>query len=272
MIHTTHTILITGGSSGIGAATARMLAADGMTVYAASRRGTIEGSDFDGRIIPVKLDVNDEALTIKAVNDIVEKHGTLDAVVVNAGNGIAGSVEDSDDEEVRYQFETCCFGALKTIRACMEVFRKQGYGRVITITSVAAIVPLPYQGIYSGVKAAMLSITENLRMETSHLGDIQFCSVLPGDVRTEFTCARKIVKKAATSPYADEFQRAMKVIEKDETTGMSADIIARAVLRQLRRRRMSVRVIPRIDYALVGLLMRLIPECIKLPIIKALYR
>ena len=81
-------VLITGGSSGIGAATARILAEKGMTVYAASRRGSSEASDTPG-VVPVRLDVNDEAATRALVEEIVAREGRLDAVVVNAGNGIA---------------------------------------------------------------------------------------------------------------------------------------------------------------------------------------
>ena len=126
--------LITGGSSGIGAATALTLAKAGIKVYAASRRGTTPVEH--PLVVPVRLDINDEAGTEKVVADIVNADGRLDAVVCNAGAGIYGPVENTTDAEVREQFETTYFGSLKTIRTCIPVFRKQGCGRIITITSV----------------------------------------------------------------------------------------------------------------------------------------
>ena len=83
--------LISGGSSGIGAATSRLLAEAGITVYAGSRRGTVEKPA--PRIIPIQLDVNDEASLKSAVERIIGEQGHLDAVVCNAGNGIYGPIE-----------------------------------------------------------------------------------------------------------------------------------------------------------------------------------
>jgi NAD(P)-dependent dehydrogenase (short-subunit alcohol dehydrogenase family) len=113
--------LVTGGSSGIGAATARLLASSGIKVYAGSRRGTFEPA-CEG-VVPLQLDVNDTASLEAAVQEILSREGRLDAVVCNAGNGIYGPVEGTTDQEARYQFETNYFGALNTIRACLPVFR-----------------------------------------------------------------------------------------------------------------------------------------------------
>ncbi len=262
-------VLITGGSSGIGAATAKLLASEGMTVYAASRRGTSDGQ-ADG-VIPVKMDVNDEASTREVVERIIGEQGRLDAVICNAGNGIFGPVEGTTEEEARYQFETCYFGSLKTIQAALPVMRSQGFGRIITITSVMAILQLPFQGFYSSVKAALLSLSESLSMELKGTG-IECCSILPGDVATGFTSARKFnASVTEASPYWDWMQRNKAKIEHDELSGMKPEVIGKAVLRQLKKRHMSVRVIPRIDYWAVGLLVRILPERAKLSLLKALY-
>ena len=267
---TIQVVLVTGGSSGIGAATARILADAGMKVYAGSRRGTVETPH--PRIVPVKLDVNDAPLTEAVVADIVRQEGRLDAVVCNAGNGIYGPVEGTLEEEARAQFETNYFGALKTIQACLPVFRRQGAGRIITIISVMAVLQLPFQGFYSSVKAALLSLSESLSLELKGSG-IQCCSILPGDVRTGFTSARKlnVAAQDPQSPYQERMERNLKKVEKDELGGMQPEVIARAVLKQLRRRKMSVRVIPRLDYAFVGLLTRILPEKSKLSLIALLY-
>ena len=263
-------VLVTGGSSGIGAATARLLALSGMKVYAGSRRGTLE-KPTEG-VVPVKMDVNDATGTEAVVADIVAREGRLDAVVCNAGNGIYGPVEGTLEEEARSQFETNYFGALKTIQACLPVFRSQGFGRIITVTSVMAILQLPFQGFYSSVKAALLSLSESLSLELKGSG-IECCSILPGDVATGFTGARKlnVAAQKPDSPYRTRMDRNLKKIEADELGGMAPEVIGRTILKQLKRRHMRIRVIPRIDYAAVGALVRFLPEKSKLALLNFLY-
>ena len=221
-------VLITGGSSGIGAATAKVLARAGMKVYAGSRRGTT--TETHPGIVPIKLDVNDAETLRATVDQILEADGRLDAVICNAGNGIYGPVEYTTEEDARAQFETCYFGALKTIQACLPVFRKQGHGRIITVTSVMAVLQLPFQVFYSSAKAAMLSLTEGLRMELKGTG-IQCCSILPGDVATGFTQARKVNAVEGT-PYDKAVEKNLRKIEKDELGGMKPEVIAKAILKQ----------------------------------------
>ena len=263
-------VLLTGGSSGIGAATAHLLASAGMKVYAGSRRGTIDRPQ-EG-IVPVKLDVNDASRTEAVVAQIVEAEGRLDAVICNAGNGIYGPVEGTLEDEARSQFETTYFGTLKTIQACLPVFRKQRFGRIITITSVMAILQLPYQGFYSSAKAALLSLSQSLSMELKGSG-IECCSILPGDVATGFTAARKINRAGAApdSPYRERMERNLAKIEHDELGGMSPEVIGRAILKQLSRKHMAVRVIPRADYKLIGMLVRLLPAKAVLSVVSRLY-
>lgn len=263
-------VLLTGGSSGIGAATAHLLASAGMKVYAASRRGTID-CEQEG-IIPVVLDVNDAAGTEALVARIVQAEGRLDAVVCNAGNGIFGPVEGTADQEARAQFETTYFGSLKTIQACLPVFRRQAFGRIITVTSVMALLQLPYQGFYSSAKAALLSLSQSLALELKGSG-IQCCSVLPGDVATGFTAARRKTRAAQdpASPYKEKMEKNLRKIEHDELGGMSPEVIGKAILRQLRRRKMAVRTIPRLDYKLVGVLVRILPSKWAISVLSLLY-
>jgi NAD(P)-dependent dehydrogenase (short-subunit alcohol dehydrogenase family) len=263
-------VLLTGGSSGIGAATAHLLAKAGMKVYAGSRRGTID-TPQEG-IVPVKLDVNDAAGTEAVVADILSREGRLDAVVCNAGNGIYGPVEGTTEEEARSQFQTTFFGSLKTIEACLPVFRKQGFGRIVTVSSVMGILPLPYQVFYSCAKSALLFLTEGLAMELDGTG-IQCCCVLPGDVATGFTQARKLNTAAqdADSPYKEKMDKNLAKIEKDEQGGMSPDVIGKSILRQLQRKNMRARVIPRLDYGLVGFVVRICPVKWRLKLINLLY-
>ena len=140
----------------------------------------------------------------------------------------------------------------------------------MTITSVMAILQLPYQGFYSAAKAALLSLSESLSMELRGSG-IQCCSVLPGDVATGFTAARKFTAASQEPDCPYHWQENLAQIEQDERGGMKPEVIGRAILRQLQRRKMAVRVIPRADYRLVGLAVRLLPEGWKLSLLKRLY-
>ena len=263
-------VLLTGGSSGIGAATARLLVQAGMKVYAGSRRGTVE-TPMDG-LVPVKLDVNDASGTEAVVADILAREGRLDAVICNAGNGVYGPIEGTLEEEARSQFETTFFGSLKTVEACLPVFRKQGHGRIVTVASVMSILPLPYQSFYAAAKAALLSLTESLQMELAPFG-IRCCCILPGDVATGFTGSRKmnVAAQSEDSPYKARMAKNLSKIEADEQGGMAPEVIGKAILRQLKRRKMRVRVIPRIDYGLVGVLVRILPAAWRLKIVNRLY-
>ena len=175
-------------------------------------------------------------------------------------------------EEGKYQFETCFWGAHRTIRAVLEPMRKQGYGRIITISSVAAVVPIPFQAFYSAVKSSVLIYTKALSLELKPYG-IQCCSILPGDTKTGFTSARKFVKASAdeTSVYYKKTKESVGRMEHDEQNGMHPDKIAKAVLRQLQRRRMAATSTPRIDYKAVNLLVRLLPTKLMLWIVGKIY-
>lgn len=151
-------ILLTGASKGIGKATAELLMQRGAKVYGASRSGGEQQKDelSKGEIIPVIMDVNNESDIAAVVRRIVAENGKLDAVICNAGNGIAGAIEETSIDEMRYQFETNFFGVVKTIQSCLPIFRAQGYGKIITVSSLAGIIPIPYQTFYSSVKAALM--------------------------------------------------------------------------------------------------------------------
>ena len=263
---TTQVVLLTGGSSGIGAATALLLAKEGMKVYATSRSGKAPSHQL---IVPMVMDINDEKSVEDGVKAILEAEGRIDSLVCNAGNGIGGPVECTSDEEARYQFETCFFGTMKTIRAVLPHMRERKCGRIITVTSVAAVIPIPYQAYYSSVKAALLMLTRALSLEVKPFG-IQCCSILPGDTKTSFTAARKKIAHVDEA-YRETMERSVGKMEKDEQNGMSPDVIGRAIVRQLKRRRMRPTVTPRLDYRFIYILSRLLPERLMKWVVGLLY-
>lgn len=267
-------ILLTGGSSGIGLEVAHQLMDKGARVYSASRRIGVaqKAAQGNGEIIPVQLDINNEEQTKLVVERILQENQRLDVVICNAGNGIAGAVEDTSSDEVRYQLETNFFGAVKTINACLPVFRKQGYGKIMSTSSVAAIVPIPYQAFYSAGKSALLTFMQALSLEIKPFG-IQCCTVLPGDTKTEFTSARKYTEASQMfgSVYSQRMKKSVDKMIRDEETGMSASFVARKMVKQIMSKRMKNILIPGVQYKLICWLFNVLPARLRLWCVGQLY-
>jgi NAD(P)-dependent dehydrogenase (short-subunit alcohol dehydrogenase family) len=267
-------VLITGASAGIGLATATLLMNSGAKVYAASRRGgdKQKAASGEGEIINISLDVNDETSLKQTVEQIVKENGRLDVVISNAGNGIAGAIEDISSEEVKYQFETNFFGAVKTIQACLPVFRNQGYGKIITVSSVAGVIPIPFQTLYSASKSALLTFMRALSLEVKPFG-IQCCTVLPGDTKTSFTSARKFAEKAQnpSSAYYKKMTTSISRMEKDEQNGRPAEFVAKKMVAQVYKKNMCFTVIPGLEYKIFNWLFKVLPTRTSVWIVGMLY-
>lgn len=267
-------ILLTGGSAGIGRATAEYLMQQGYTVYAASRRGSenVEDPFSGGRIIGLCADVTDKNSLDVAVSRIIEEQGELSAVICNAGNGIAGSVEDTSLEEARYQMETNFFGVFNTVQACLPVFREQKHGRIIAISSVAAIAPIPFQGFYSASKSAIMLLMQALSMEMKPY-NVKCTCILPGDVKTDFTASRKYTEASELpgSAYTEAMRVAVQTMEKDEQNGMKPIVIAKAIAKVLKQENPSHVVVPTFTYKLLCLIMKLVPTSLKVWVISKMY-
>lgn len=267
-------VLITGASSGIGLSAALQMMEKGVKVYAASRRGgeNQKATNGVGELIHVKMDVNNEEEIKAVISKITTENKTLDAVICNAGNGIAGSVEDTSAEEMKYQFDTNFFGTVKTINACIPVFRKQGYGKIIATSSVAAIVPIPFQAFYSAVKSALLVFMQALSMELKPYG-IQCCTILPGDTKTDFTSARKFTaaSQSEKSVYYSTMKKSVGKMEKDEANGVAPSKVASKMVDQVFKKNMNVMVVPGIDYKLICFLFNRLPAKTRLWAVGMLY-
>ena len=216
--------IITGGSSGIGLATAREMFADGFTVYEISRRA--EGPNA---VRHFSCDVTDEAAVQKTVAAIRAEAGTIDVLVNCAGFGISGAVEFTELADAKRQIEVNFFGMVNMNKAVIPVMREQGFGRIINLSSVAGTIPIPFQTYYSASKAAINSYTMATANEIKPFG-VQMCAVQPGDMATGFTAARK---KSAVGDdiYEGRISRSVAGMEKDETTGSSPDVAGRFIRR-----------------------------------------
>jgi NAD(P)-dependent dehydrogenase (short-subunit alcohol dehydrogenase family) len=240
-------VLITGASSGIGRACAEHLAARGWRVFAGQRRPTAMD-----RVEAVELDVNDEASIARAVAEVVQKAGRLDAVVNNAGNAYMGSVEDTSIDEARAQLETNFFGVLRVCRAVLPQLRAQGGGRIVNISSLAGVLGLPFSGLYSASKFALEGMTESLRLETRGFG-VHVSLVEPGDFDTGLPAARRLTAESQSSPvYRDFLARIQKAQEADEAVAPRPIGVARIVERILGARR------PKLRYGVGRLMQRIV--------------
>ena len=206
-------VIITGGSSGIGLCTAAALRDRGCKVYELSRRD----SEVAG-ITHIKCDVTDEAQIAAAVGQVMTENGRIDILLNNAGFGISGAVEFTDTADVRRLFDVNFFGMVRMNRAVLPLMRRQGGGRIVNLSSVAAPVPIPFQTYYSAGKAAVNSYTMALSNEVKPFG-ISVCAVMPGDIKTGFTSARQ-KNIAGDDIYGGRITRSVAGMEKDEQTGM----------------------------------------------------
>ena len=242
-------IVVTGATSGIGRAAAAMFKERGGQVVCIARRP----SDlFDSFV----ADVSDEEQVSAAIGRILQKYGRIDILVNNAGFGISGAVEDTALPDARAIFDVNFFGAFNVIKAVLPAMRSAGGGTIVNVSSVAATLAIPFQSFYSASKAALSSLSSALRCEVAPFG-IKVTSVLPGDVKTGFTAARK--KSSQPSVYEERASRAVAAMERDEEGGMSPRVIARDIVRLAAMRRPPVCKVGGRKYALLVGLSKILP-------------
>jgi len=185
-------IIITGASSGIGAATARAFAAAGARVALAARdaaRLEQVARGLPGQPLVVPTDVTDDAAVAVLVERTVAAFGGVDIVINNAGVGLAAPVAELPAEDLRRALAVDLFGPLALTQAALPHMRRRGRGQLIYVSSVVGLRALPYLGGYAAAKAALDRLTESLRVELRGSG-IAVTLVRPGTTRTEFSAHR----------------------------------------------------------------------------------
>lgn len=214
--------VVTGASSGIGRCTAVALRDMGCKVYDLSRRNIpLE------KVTHIKTDITDENQVVSAVKEIIANDGRIDILVNCAGFGISGAVEFTTTEEAKKQFEVNFFGAVTVTRTVLPYMREQKNGRIVNISSVAAVAHIPFQTYYSASKAAMESYTCCLDNEVKPFG-IRVTAVAPGDICTEFTGARQ-KSFDGDDIYGGRISRSVAGMEKDEAKGMSPEVAGKYI-------------------------------------------
>ena len=246
------TVVITGGSSGIGKATAELFAEKGWRVFEWSRSG--QSTD---KITHVPCDVTKPEETKAAVKQVLAQVDQIDVFISNAGYGISGAVEFTTPEDAHRQMEVNFFGALNSVQAVLPHMRERKAGRIIFTSSVAAILSIPYQSFYSASKAAINALALALQNEVREFG-IYVSVLMPGDVSTGFTAARK--KSEEGMDAYGHIHNAVATMEKDEQGGMSPRKMAQQLYRIATRRCPAPQYVGGFSYAVLCFLDRLLPK------------
>ncbi len=206
------TILITGGTDGLGKAAALLLARNHYLVFAAGRsapkREELERQAHEERLPlhTLEMDVCDDASVQIGVELVLEKGGAIDVLINNAGVGYMGVVEELRLSDFRRQFETNVFGVVRVTKAVLPHMRTRRSGRILMLSSAAGLVSPPTYGAYSASKHAIEGFSNALRLEMYPFG-VQVILIEPGYIVTNFQktakeLAQPYVEKAPQSPYA----------------------------------------------------------------------
>lgn len=194
-------VLVTGCSSGIGAATAALLARSGWVVYATARRPeALAGLESLG-CRTLGLDVSDDASMQAAVGTVENEHGAVGVLVNNAGYSLSGALETVPLVRARQQFETNVFGPARLNQLVLPAMRAQRWGRIVTIGSMGGRLTFPGGGWYHATKYALEALSDALRFEVAGFG-VDVVLVEPGFIRTGF--AEAAAGTLGGDPVADD--------------------------------------------------------------------
>src|SRR5450756_2301703 len=219
-------ILISGCSSGIGAATAASLVQAGHTVYATARKTETLADLKALGCHPLALDVNSEDSMIAAVKAVEEEHGQIGTLINNAGFGDYGPIEESDLERVRAMFETNVFGLARLTQLVLPAMRRSRSGRIVNIGSMGGRITFPVGGFYHATKYAVEAISDALRVEVKPFG-IDVILVEPGLIRTNFERRVNESLEMATPPHGEDTAYAdlLAASDKNSTGGYANDYV-----------------------------------------------
>jgi NAD(P)-dependent dehydrogenase (short-subunit alcohol dehydrogenase family) len=183
--------VVTGSSTGIGFETSLLLARNGFYTYA-TMRDTHKSDNIEkianNENLPLKvlsMDVDNDDSVMNAIHKILHEKKSIDILVNNAGYGLFGALEDMSLDEIKRQFDTNLFGAIRTIKEVLPSMRKQKNGIIINVTSIAGVVGIPAECAYVSSKFALEGLSESISYELQPFG-IKVILVEPGVINTNF--------------------------------------------------------------------------------------
>jgi NAD(P)-dependent dehydrogenase (short-subunit alcohol dehydrogenase family) len=211
--------LVTGCSSGIGLATCHVLSRNNFMTYGTVRnlskakkiQDLINRENLSLKIL--RLDVNDNQSIKLAVKKILTDTGRIDVLINNAGYGMFGPVEEITTQEIKKQFETNFFGAIRLIKAIVPIMRKQGNGTIVNISSMVGRFGVPLNSAYVSSKFAVEGLSESISFELEEFG-IRVIVIEPGVVNSDFFHNVKVKGMNLESPYHKLMERRVNFLDK----------------------------------------------------------
>ncbi len=227
-------VLVTGASSGIGLETAKLLAQNGYTVYAAARRLSLMEELAPYGVHPIALDITDSAQCEEVISKIIAEQGRIDIVFNNAGFGLFGAVEDVPLDKARYQLEVNLFGHARLTQLVSPYMREQHSGKIIMTSSIGGKICTPYGAWYHASKHALEGWSDCLRMELAPF-DIKVVIIEPGMINTPFAAVANDAAQQGfdSSSYAKTRHRVTKLTTYayGKSLGSEPKVIAKTVLK-----------------------------------------
>src|SRR2546422_3937310 len=219
-------VFLTGASSGIGLATARLLVARRNEVWATSRNP--ERIPEMPRLHPTRLDLGDSRSVEEAFNLALAEAGHFDVLINNAGSGHFGPAENLSEKEIVNQFQILVFGHVQLMRLALHMMQVRGEGLIINITSLAGRLPVPFMAAYNAAKAAMASFTISVQLELPD-SRVRVVDLQPGDICTDFNDA-VIKSELPDRRYQAKVAKSWDKAERNMKNAPKPDLVARHVL------------------------------------------
>jgi NAD(P)-dependent dehydrogenase (short-subunit alcohol dehydrogenase family) len=264
--------VVTGSSSGIGAASAQLLARSGYVVFGGRRDVREAGASEavgSGKIVPLPLDVTDDesvALARAEIERCLSPDGRLAGLVNNAGTVIIGPAELLDMNDLRQQYEVNVIGAVRVTRAFLPLLRRSR-GRILNMGSLTARMSFPFAGPYSSSKAALAAMSHSMRRELRPHG-VHVALLEPGNIKTEIwdkhvRSVEALLKRAspeARRAYEGSLRADIAMVRRVREGGADPDIVARAVLHALETDRPRSRYSVGAEAMVVSALLKFLPS------------
>jgi short-subunit dehydrogenase len=224
------TVFITGASSGIGKATAKLFAQKGWNVAATMRTPEKENELIKFENVKIfKLDVIDTKSIKTAINEAKRVFGDIDVVVNNAGYGLTGPFEASTMEQIDRQFQTNVFGLMNVTREILPHFRDKEDGVIINVASMGGRITFPLYSLYHASKWAVEGFSESLQHELKPF-NIKVKIIEPGPIRTDFyDRSMDVMRKEGLDAYDSYINKAMPNMNASGINGAPPEVVAKTI-------------------------------------------
>ena len=265
-------VFLTGASSGIGLATAKLLAERGDEVWGTSRETSRLPSL--SRFHPVRLDLGDTVSLRESFNAALSEADHFDAVINNAGDiAYFGPMQSLSPEKLRAQFQSVVFAQIELCQLALAAMRKHGSGRLINVTSLAARLPVPFMGPYNAAKAAMASFTMSMQVELEG-SNIHIIDLQPGDIG-DTKLHDEIAKTALAGQLrASGMERVWRVADRNISSAPGPELVARRIAKLIEVENPPPRVTVGDSFQAIiaPLIFRFLPQRVRIWGLRNLYR